>query len=270
MIEQPMTTNQIEDHAGLFQDQALQTGAVYEVDERMVPHPDYAFAALMCGIEAASVSFDAPGRDPRLALLGGLRVIAGLLTSDRRPMYAPGVVLPDTTRGVRIGLLLGPDIIAPSALGDAVTRPLSDIQQRLLDDVAAKHLPRVGEHTVAGVNIADVGHAALIAVTPPEAIEQLHSTVHHFVAGGLSQRLAESGAMNIRVGHSIRKVQERIIPAATTGRLIVACAHQLPGPTQLEATTLVAGMALAAVRSQGDWRSQPDISLNAYTLGRQV
>jgi hypothetical protein len=269
MIEQLLTTNQIEDHAGLFQDQTRQAGIIYEADERTVPRPEYASVALQFGIEAPVVSFDVPG-DPRLAALGGLRIVAGLLTSDRRPVYMPGVILPDMTGGVRIGLLLGPDIIPPSALDDAVARPLSDIQQRLLDDMTAKHLPRVGEHTAAGVNAADVGHAALIAVTPPEAAEQLHGAVHRFVDGGLSQQLAESGAMDIRVGHAVRKVQERIIPATATGRLIVARAHQMPAPAQFNATTLAAGVTLAAVRSQGDLRAQPDILLNASILGRQV
>jgi hypothetical protein len=259
-----LSTNQISDAVGVFTE-AVQMeigGGAYVPEPNAVPCPDYDLAASYFEVAANTPSFAVTPGDQTLGMLGGLRVIVGVHSKDHRFVQLPGIVLPDSgSGGIRIGCLSGPDIIRDDTL------PLTDLQQVLLEQVAAMHMPGVGEHAKnQQVNIGDIGHAALVAITAPEAAPTIHSEVHTFVGAGLSQTIARTGALTIGHGHTARNVQEIIIPFAQAAQVMVPRHYQLPSRLDLQAGDLAVGITLAAVRSKGSNYPQPDLARNAAAV----
>jgi len=266
MAEIKLSSHQIEDAAGVFAEtvQAATDRVLYQPSERAVPCPGYDTAASLFGLDSKMPEFPVAPGDQRLGALGGLRVRVGVHSRDRKLVYLPGIVLPDTHNDVRIGCLSGPDIVRDTQA------QLTDLQQVLLEQVAAMHMPGVGEHAQnRQVNVGDIGHAALIAITAPEATPGIHGRVHAFVGSGLSQSVAKTGALSIARGHDTRVVSEVIVPAAQAAQIIIPRHYQVPASLGLSASEAAVGVTLAAVRSQGSSYRQPDLARNAAAVVAQ-
>jgi hypothetical protein len=200
----------------------------------------------------------------------GLRVIAGLRVSDvsgsLRPIFVPGIVLEGTHDSPsRIGILYGgPDVMtSPDALDYCLARPLSDLQEQLLQQVYGMHKPGVGIDPIdktTGLrlpNIGDTAEASMVAITDPNNLNGLHGRVHEYANKGLAASIARTGSLDIMVQGRRRPVAECTLPTTQASRIIVSAEHQpiascvlLDGKV-LGAGELAVGMTLAAVRSKG-------------------
>lgn len=241
--------------------------ALYQPDMATVPNPGYDRAARSFGVDVRMPAFSIDPHDQRLHSFAGLRVLAGVQTRDGHPVYLPGIVLPPAADAVtRIGCLQGPDALRPDDLQQAAGRPLSDLQQVYLEQMAAMHAQGVGEHSGSRVNVADIGHAALIASTGINQAAGIENRVHDYVRGGLSQSIARTGALSLQVGHDVRHIKEVVLPARQAAHLVVSRHHQMPSSVQLPAASLAVGVTLAAVRSKRGSYPQPDLTANTYAM----
>ncbi|HYH74853.1 MAG TPA: hypothetical protein VD735_02730 [Candidatus Saccharimonadales bacterium] len=268
MREIVIPTSQLEDSAAEFGLMASrQAGdALYQPDTAMLPNPGYDQAARVLQFDARQpVQYISPV-DDRLNRLAGLRVLAAVQTRDRKSVYLPGVILPDIGVVPRIGCLQGPDIVQQGDVRAVAARPLEDLQQVYLEQMLAMHGKGVGEHAQGTLNVADIGHAALIASTGSHAASGIENKVHDFVARGLSKSVADTGALNVQVGHTVRHIREVVLPARQAAHLIVARQHQMPSSARMPAAQLAVGVTLAAVRSKRSSYPQPDIATNVRAM----
>ena len=270
MHEAYITPSQLQDGAAEFGFVAMREAgpALYEPDQATIPNPGYDVAARIFNVDSGHSTFTINPRDERLRQLPGLRVLAGVQTRDLRSIYLPGIVLPDGSHQATIGCLHGPDAIRPEDISRAASQPLSDIQQVYLEQMAAMQGRGVGEHASNAVNVADIGHAALLASTGINAAAAIEGRVHEYVQRGLATQVADSKALDVRVGHTIRQIREVIVPAAKASHIMVARTHQMPSiiGRGLGAANLATGLTLAAVRSQKDAYPQPNLAANVQAM----
>ncbi|HEV7454297.1 MAG TPA: hypothetical protein VGO07_03485 [Candidatus Saccharimonadales bacterium] len=287
MSEVILSSAQVELAVGMYSEAAVRSGInTAEFDRDVVPSPSYDEVAAAYYADARQSSFEVPAYDSaRLGGYPGLRVVVGTQVRTQggasREVFFPGIVLPDQTKPgdpayapTTIGFLkAGPDAILDAMiLAERTSRPLADIQHTLLEQLYGMHKPGTGEHGQYTANVADAAHGSLIAITGVDNVGGLHSRVHNFMADGLAPSVANTSALDIAVGHQVRKVRESTLPATATSRIIIAREHQLPayrGTARLGAGELAVGVALAAVRSKKNQQyPQPNLSVGMDAILR--
>lgn len=275
-----LSQEQIIDAAGGFAaaaHTAIGQGAA-EFDPSRVPSPFYAEVAAVYGVNEQQSNFvisDSPQQRMQLARFPGLRVsvskVVHMRAGGSRVVYFPGIVLKTALgQSPNVGTLeAGPDaLIDGDALIKHQDRPLSDLQQTMLSRLYGLETPEAGQHYPDGLpNVGESAHGALIAVTNPADITNLHRRVHQYIPRGLAQVISQApqgsaGAIDLETSKGLRPVRDNVISALAPTLIAVSEKHQLP-PNQglgIGLGQLVVGTTLAAVRSKA--RSgfpQPDL-----------
>lgn len=284
MSELTIPKQQIIDAGGALDETAVVSGLAgleYERPTDEVPCPAYHEISIALQQELPGSMFTLKNAeltrlDEAFRMLGGARVMAGIRTKDGAG-FLPGVILPDMSRGVRVGVLKSAlDVRRP----DQMTEPISDIQQLLLGKIAAEHLPSVGEHKhaevrvgnetkhVSVINAAEIGHATLVAAsTDPFGI---HGRVHRLVHDGtLSATIAQTGATDIVSGHTVRPNEEHVYDLNRLALIAVVDHQQTPWPLDGNVFDLSAGLTHAAIQTQED-RPKPNLAANFEAIQQEA
>ena len=269
-----ISKQQLVDHAGQLGDAIVSAagGDAYDPNRQAVPAPDYALACYSYSQDERQPCFDITAADRRLIALDGLRVTVGVQSSDRKPVFLPGIVRADAQDGVHF-VCLGAEMetVSSENLTDHLTRPLSNMQQSFLEAAWAMHDPQseaqVAQEMRGGpLALGEISHAILIGTSMPQAGEALRGTAHR-ADGSASSALQIVSARNllrVQYGTSGQYDGEPVaLRPSQVNRVIVAREHQMPSPLGLDAATIGAALPMAAVRSQG---RRPDLDYNSSLM----
>src|SRR6266702_3873999 len=269
---------QIVDEVGRLAEAVKSTAGegLYEPDVQGIPSPGYAVACALFEQDASRPHFTVSPADGRLAEISGLRALVGVQTRppDSKQVFLPGIVRPDKHKGAQLACLLT-DFVEPDLLDEHLQRPLSDMQQALLEAAWSMQDPNGARHVrneqmvTEQVNMGNIAHAAVIGTIGPEELTNLHTAIHAFATAGLARSLAGRQALTMHYGvngQNKRDSKPIIVPAREASRIIIAREHQMPSSFGLDATAMGVGLPMAAVSSQKAFRPQPNLRLNTQLV----
>lgn len=278
MAEIMLSKGQIENAVGTLEtavDTALSPvdkETVYKVATERLPRPSFdTFAARALAGNVAGTYGKGfklmPSQAQLLAGFNNLRIIASVQTRDKRSVYLPGVVLPTVNGNVMLGCL-SRDAMTD---GHALNRPLSSMQQPLLDNLYQMQAADPSHGGNAPVNAGEISHASLIASsTQPYGI---HSKVHELAdSRTFATSFSNQGGQDIRQGDKVRDVRNKVFAARQAANVYVFPEHQLsadelPFGLKLTAGELAVGMVLAASGSRGE---RPPLVENVTAIAEQA
>lgn len=275
---------QVQDALGIFTEraQAVTGAGPLELSERQHDDPSYSELARSLNMPEESPVLQIPPTivaRQSLAALPRLRVTVGMdirSSGSPRKVFFPGVVLESAIgQEAKIGFLKGASdaILSADDLTKHLNEPLSSFKDTLLERTFGLHTALAGQHGEGNIAAPlESAHGALIAVTDPRDIQNLHRNVHQYVGNGLAKSISAPkvgngvGALDLLVNGRIRQDRSDTVAINSNNLdIFVARKHQTPRNyssfAELSLPQLVIGSTLAAVISK---RSidypQPDLA----------